>query len=71
MGKSCVFICYLIGSVVKTVLYLHFFYTKDDRLKLKRNMSGATIVFYDVFTYCLNVKHFASLFFLTKDNFMF
>ena len=32
MRKSCVIISYLIGSVVKTVLYLHFLYTKDDRL---------------------------------------
>ena len=31
--KSCVFICYFIGSVVKIVLYLHFIYTKDDRLR--------------------------------------
>ena len=31
--KSCVFICYFIGSVVKIVLYLHFLYTKDDRLR--------------------------------------
>ena len=27
--------------------------------------------FSDVFTHCLNLKHFASLFFLTKDNFIF
>ena len=25
--------CYLIGSVVKIVLHLHFFYSKDDRLR--------------------------------------
>ena len=30
--KSYAFI-YLIGSVVKIVLYLHFVYTKDDRLR--------------------------------------
>ena len=33
MIKSGVFICYLIGLVVKIVLYLHFLYTKDDRLR--------------------------------------
>ena len=26
-------ICYFIGSVVKIVLYLHFLYTKGDRLR--------------------------------------
>ena len=30
--KSYVFICYLICLEVKIVLYLHFLYTKDDRL---------------------------------------
>ena len=25
-------ICYFIGSVVKIALYLHFLYTKDERL---------------------------------------
>ena len=43
-------------SVVKTVLYLDFLYTNDDS---------------DIFTYRLNLKDFASLFFLTQDNFMF
>ena len=33
MRKSRVFIHYFIGSVVKSVLYLHFLYTKDDRLQ--------------------------------------
>ena len=33
MRKSCVFICHLIGSVVKIVLYLHFLYTKDNRVR--------------------------------------
>ena len=31
--KSCVFMCYLIGSVVKIVLYLPFLYTKDNRVQ--------------------------------------
>ena len=146
--KSYVFICYLICLEVKIVLYLHFLYTKDDRLwqskkkhdwwnncfsdcnwtrthnhlvhkrtlncwvfvyelsrcglefscshltdfapasskefpdiqttiecgfTLKRvlDMTRTYNRFSDVFTYCLNLKHFASLFFLTKDNFMF
>ena len=33
MRKSCVFICHLIGSVVKIVLYLHFLYIKDNRVR--------------------------------------
>ena len=46
MIKSGVFICCLIGLVVKIVLYLHFLSTKDDKLhRLKRNMSDGTIVF--------------------------
>ena len=37
--KSCVFICYFIGSVVKIVLYFYFLYTKDNKLqKIKKNM---------------------------------
>ena len=32
LRKLYVFICYMIGSVVKIVLYLQFLYTKDDRL---------------------------------------
>ena len=66
------FICYLIGLVVKIVLYLHFLYTKDNRLRqIKKKHEWWNNRFSDVFTYCLNLKHFASLFFLTKDNFMF
>ena len=33
MRKSCVFISYLIGSVLKIVLYLNFLHTKEDRLR--------------------------------------
>ena len=45
MIKSCVFICYLIGLVLETVLYLQFLYTKDDRLpQIKSNMNDGTIV---------------------------
>ena len=62
--------CYLIGSVVKIVSYLIFFYTKDDRLRqIKKKHEWWNNRFSDVFTYCL--KHFASLFFLAKGNFMF
>ena len=38
-------ICYLIGSVVKSVLYLHFLSTKDGTLRQIKNMSDGTIVF--------------------------
>ena len=45
--KSCVFFGYFIGSVVKIVLYLHFLYTKDNRLRQikKRNMNNGTNLF--------------------------
>ena len=43
--------------------------------ELKRNMNGGTrdgtIILLKFFTYCLNLKNFVSLFFLTQDNFMF
>ena len=46
MRKSCVFICYLIGSMVKIVLNLHFFTQRTTNFdRLKRNMSDAAIVF--------------------------
>ena len=62
--------CYLIGSVVKIVLYLHLLYTKDSRLwQIKKKHEWWSNRFSDFFTYCLNLKHFASLFFLAKDNF--
>ena len=48
-----------------------FFYTKDDKLRQIKKKHEWCNRFSDVFTYCLNLKHFASLFFLTKDNFMF
>ena len=65
-------ICYFIGSVVKIVLYLHFLYTKDGRLQqIKKKHEWWNNLFSDVFTYCLNLKNFASLFFLIQDNFMF
>ena len=39
-------ICYLIGSVVKIALYVHFFTQRTtDFGRLKRNTSDATIVF--------------------------
>ena len=63
--------CYLIGSVVKIVLYLHFLDTKDGRLwQIKKKPEWWNNCFSGVFTYCLNLKYFASLF-LAKDNFMF
>ena len=65
-------ICYLIGSVVKIVLYLYFLYTKDERLQqIKKKHEWWNNCFSYVFTYCLNLKTFASLFFLIQDNFMF
>ena len=55
--------------MVKIILYLHFFYTKDDRLRqIKKKHEWCNNRFSDVF--CLNLKHFASLFFLTEDNFI-
>ena len=42
--KSCVFICCLIGSVVRIVL--HFLYTKEERLRqIKKKHDCGTIVF--------------------------
>ena len=65
-------ICYFIGSVVKIVLYLYFLYTKDERLQqIKKKHEWWNNCFSYVFTYCLNLKTFASLFFLIQDNFMF
>ena len=59
--------CYLIGSVVKIVLHLHFLYTKDGRLRqIKKKHEWWNNRFSDVLTYCLNLKYFASLFFLAK-----
>ena len=63
--------CYLIGLVVKIVLYIYFLYTKDGRLRqIKKKHEWWNNRFSDVFTYCLNLKYFACLFFLAKDNFM-
>ena len=50
MQRSCekiMCISLFIGFVVKIVLYLHFLYTKDDRLWQikKRNMNDGTIIF--------------------------
>ena len=45
-------------------------YAEDDRpWQIKKKQDDGTIS--DVFTYHLNLKRSASLFFLTKDNFMF
>ena len=53
--------------------YLHFLYTKDGRLRQieKKKHEWWNNRFSDVFTYYLNLNHFASRFFLTQDNFMF
>ena len=65
-------ICYFIRSVLKIVLYLHFLYTKDDWLRqIKKKHEWWNNCFSGVFTYYLNLKTFASLFFLIQDNFMF
>ena len=70
--KSCVFICYFIGSVVKIVLHSYFLYIKDDRLqRIRKKHEWWNNRFSDVFTYRLNLKNSASLFFLIQDNFMF
>ena len=54
------------------LLYLHFLYTKDGRLwQIAKKHEWLSNRFSDFFTYCLNLKHFASLFFLAKDNFTF
>ena len=58
-----IIICYLIGSVVKIVLYFYFLYTKDDGpQQIKKKHGEWNNNFSDVFTYRLNLKHFASLF---------
>ena len=63
---------YFIGPVVKIVLYLHCLYTKDERLQqIKKKHEWWNNRFSDVFTYCLNLNNFASLFFLVQDNVMF
>ena len=62
-------ICCFIDSVVKIVLHLHFLYTKDDRLRqIKKKHEWWNNHFSYIFSYRLNLKHFASLFFLTQDN---
>ena len=73
----------IMGIVVSLVhwsklYYIYIFFTQrmTDFNRLKRNMNCFTTVlwnncFSDVFTYCLNLKHFSSLFFLMQDNFMF
>ena len=68
MRKSCVFIFYFIGSVVKIVFLFSLHKGRQTSKELKRNMKYC---FSDVFTYRLNLKNFVSLFFLIQDNFMF
>ena len=68
-SKTATFFMYFIGLEVKIVLYLHFLYLKDGRfhqIKMKHEWWKN-----HVFTYCLNLKSFASRFFLTQGNFMF
>ena len=68
--KSYIFIRHFIVSVVKIALYLHFLYTKDGRLQhIKMKHEWWKNRFSDFFTYCINLKNFASLFFLIQDNF--
>ena len=56
--KSCVFICYFIGSVMKIVLHK----AKDDRLwQNKKKHIWWNNCFSDIFTYHINRKHFALL----------
>ena len=52
--------------------YICIFFTErmTDFDRFKRN-EWWNNRFSEVFTYCLNLEHFASLFFLAKDNFMF
>ena len=72
LTKKVMCICYFIGSVVKIVLYLHFLYTKDDRFRqIKKKHEWWNNCFSDVLTKRLNLKNFASLFFLIQNNFMF
>ena len=71
-SKTTTCFIYFIGLVVKIELCLHFLYTKDGRLhQIKTKHEWWENRFSDAFTYCLNLKHFASLFFLTQGNFMF
>ena len=57
--KKIVCICYFIGSVVKTVLYLHFLYAKDGRLlQIKKKHEWWNNRFSDVSAVCLNLKNF-------------
>ena len=67
--KSYTFICYFIDSVVKIVLYLHFLYTKGNRLQqIKKKQKWWNNSFSEVFTYRLNLKHFASFFSDSRSN---
>ena len=54
-------------NCIISTLFLH----KGRQTQVKKKHEWCNNRFSDVFTYCLNLKHFASLFFLTKDNFMF
>ena len=51
-------------------IYIFLRQRTTDFNRLKWNMNDGTIFFFDVFTYCLNVKKFTSFFFLIQDNFM-
>ena len=64
------FVIWLVKWWKLYILYLHVPYTKDNRLwQIKKKHGWWNNLFSDVFIAFL--KHFASLFFLTKDNFMF
>ena len=71
MRKSCVFICYLIGSVVKLYdIYIFFTQRATDLDRLRTTMDDGTIIFLTSLLIALT-KQFVSLLFMTKDNFMF
>ena len=62
------FVIWLVQCWKLFCIYIFFTQRTTDFHRLKRILNNC---FSDVFTYRLNRKHFASLFFLTKDNFMF
>ena len=55
-SKKIMCICYFIDLVVKIVLYLHFLYTKNNRLWQIKKKHEWWNHFSDIFTYCLNLK---------------
>ena len=62
----CIIFCY-------QLYYIFIFFTErtTDFERINKKHEWWNISFSDVFTYCLNLKNSASLFFLIQGNFMF